>query len=77
MWQKIFLSLLNILGLFIQTFRNYNEYGKLSYTIQTGNHLLNVVTALSITEKSACGDMDPEKMNVKYGNRSSLKIKGH
>jgi hypothetical protein len=63
---KISLSVLLIssyfLGLFIQTFRNYNEYGKLSYTIQTGNHLLNVVTALSITEKSACGDMDPEMM---------------
>ena len=42
--------------------RNYNEYDKISYTIQTGGHLLYVVTALSITEKSSCGDMDPEMM---------------
>ena len=50
------------LGLFFQSFRNYNEYDKFSYTIQTGGHLLYVVTALSITEKSACGDMDTEMM---------------
>ena len=63
---KISLSVLLIfsyfLGLFFQSFRNYNEYDKFSYTIQTGGHLLYVVTALSITEKSACGDMDSEMM---------------
>ena len=63
---KISLSVLLIfsyfLGLLLQTVRNYNEYDKFSYTIQTGGHLLYVVTALSITEKSACGDMDSEMM---------------
>ena len=63
---KISLSILLIfsyfLGLLLQTVRNYNEYDKFSYTIQTGGHLLYVVTALSITEKSACGDMDSEMM---------------
>ena len=42
--------------------RNFNEYDKFAYTLQTGNHALNVVTALSISDKSGCGEMDSEMM---------------
>ena len=63
---KISLSILLIssyfFGLFIQMSRNFNEYDKFAYTLQTGNHALNVVTALSISDKSGCGEMDSEMM---------------
>ena len=59
---SIFLVVSYFLGLFVQMIRNYNEFDRFSYTIQTGGHLLYVVTALNISEKSSCGDMDPEMM---------------
>jgi len=59
---SFFLVLTYLIGMSVQVARNYAEYGKLTYTSQTGDHSNSLVTAFSITEKSGCGDMDAEMM---------------